>query len=290
MEETDRDPIETGEGNTDKDSSPATSSKQGIQRKYWAFTMFNHLEIEITLKAWLHNNCIKWVIGIETCPTTSRTHLQGFFELKKKMRLTQIQNKPIKWSKLEPCRSNEEDNTKYCSKEGNLWDIFPKPRAEIKIIETLRPWQKSLEDKLLLEPNDREIIWIYDEEGKKGKSSFCKYLIKNYDALYLTEGKKSDILNIVYNYVVNKDLNIVLLDVPRSNHNISYKSLEEIKNGIICNTKYETGTHLINPPHIVVFANILPDYSMFSDDRWCVYNINNDLQLVTELTINTPPR
>lgn len=263
-------------------SSPSTkpNTKQGIERKFWAFTMYNYLAIENTIKKWLVDNCVKCLVGAEICPTTQRPHLQGFFELKKKQRLTAIQNKPITWSFLKPCEKNELANTIYCSKEGNLWFQHPKPRAQLKIISELRPFQLELESKLLEEPNDREIIWVYDEQGKKGKSSFCRYLIHKYDALYLTEGKKNDLINIVYNYVVNKDLNIVLVDVPRSNKNISYKTLEEIKNGIICNTKYETGTMLINPPHIIVFANFYPDREQFSDDRWCIYNVDENMNLI----------
>lgn len=76
-----------------------------------------------------------------------------------------------------------------------------------------------------------------------------------------------------------KDVEIIILDVPRANgNNISYKSLEEIKNGIICNTKYETGSKLINPPHIVVFSNSEPDIDQFSNDRWEIFQIvNNNL-------------
>lgn len=277
---TDSDLIVGAEGNTGLESSAPTTKKQPTERKFYCFTQFDFLATEATIKQWLIDNCVKCFVGYEICPTTNRPHLQGFFELKKKQRITAIQNKPIKWSKLIPCDGNYQSNLNYCSKDGNLWFQHPKPRAPLKIITELRPFQLEIENILLQEPDDRTIYWIYDEEGKKGKSSFCRYLIHKYDALYLTEGKKTDLINIVYNYVLNKDLNIVLVDVPRSNKNISYKTLEEIKNGIICNTKYETGTHLINPPHIIVFANFYPDREQFTDDRWCIYTISNSMELI----------
>lgn len=66
--------------------------------------------------------------------------------------------------------------------------------------------------------------------------------------------------------------NCIIFDIPR-NHggNISYDTLECIKNGMVCNTKYETGVKLFNPPHVIVFANELPsDTEKLSADRWII--------------------
>lgn len=274
------------EGNTEPLSSRnKTKSTRPTQRKYYCFTQYEFVETELLIKKWLSDNCEKCLVGYEICPTTGRPHLQGFFALKKKMRITEIQNKPITWSKLIPCNGSEEQNITYCSKDKNIWFQYPTPRRPLNIISELRPFQSQIESMINEEPNDREIIWIYDLIGKKGKSAFCRYLIHKYNACYLTEGKKSDLINIVYNYVINQELNLVLVDVPRDNKNISYKTLEEIKNGIICNTKYETGTMLINPPHIVVFANFYPDTTKFSEDRWSIFEINEEFELTKPLTI-----
>lgn len=288
--ETSRDDIEMGEGegNTNSPSPISKPNKvQDVQRKYWAFTIFNFLETGETLKQWFMDNTDKCVIGLETCPTTQKQHLQGFMALKRRQRLSQLKKTPLKNAHLEPCIAGEEENIAYCTKDNNVWFMHPKPKAPLKIITNLRPFQNKIETMILEEPDDRKIIWAYDEKGSKGKSAFCRYLIHKHKACYLTEGKKSDLLNIVYNYCSNpnNDLNLVVVDIPRSNQNVSYKSLEEIKNGIICNTKYETGTLVINHPHIVVFANFLPDYSQFSEDRWEVYNITDDYDLI-EIDIN----
>jgi len=280
--ETDGDRMDNGisgvEGNTNS-STPAPITKRETQRKYWAFTVFDFMETGTSIKGYLSVYAKKAFIGLETCPTTGKQHLQGYMELEKATRLSSLKKTPLGKAHLEPCKGDASSNIVYCSKEGNIWFEHPKPRATLKIISELRPFQKSLENLLLEEPDDRGIIWVCDEAGNKGKSAFCRYLIKKHDALYLTEGKKSDLLNIVYNYVINKDLNIVLVDVPRSNKNISYKTLEEVKNGIICNTKYETGTHLINAPHIIVFANFYPDVDQFTSDRWNIFSITETYEL-----------
>lgn len=67
----------------------------------------------------------------------------------------------------------------------------------------------------------------------------------------------------------------IMLDIPRANNgNVSYASLESIKNGLVCNHKYETGTKVFNSPHVVVFANFPPvEPDKLSSDRWHIENL-----------------
>ena len=68
---------------------------------------------------------------------------------------------------------------------------------------------------------------------------------------------------------------IVVIDLPRNNGNkVSYDAIESIKNGLICNTKFETGSKGFAPPHIVVFANALPEIEKLSADRWNIVCID----------------
>lgn len=263
-----------------------TLPKQPIQSLKWCFTLNNYdlndiknLEQKFTLE------CDKYIFECET-GDSGTPHLQGFILFKKKRRPSELKlSNKIHWEK---CKGSEQENILYCSKdfrEGKSKLIFKSENIKIprplKIINDLKVWQLKLKNILMQEPEDRKIIWVYEDIGNVGKSAFSKYMVVKHDALYITEGKKSDIINIVYNYVLNKDLDILILDVPRDNGNrISYKSLEEIKNGLICNTKYETGNKCINAPHIVVFSNEPPDKFKFSLDRWEIYKIeNNDLNL-----------
>ena len=61
---------------------------------------------------------------------------------------------------------------------------------------------------------------------------------------------------------------------------MSYDAIESIKSGIIFNSKYETGQKMINPPHIIVFSNFLPDVSKLSEDRWNIKLINENKELI----------
>lgn len=284
-------PNSVGEvGNT----NPSPPSKKQVNKAIkWVFTYNNYDPLEIVpIVSTFEQYCSKYIFQEET-GEEGTPHLQGSIWLKVKMRPTELKlSKKIHWSLMK----DEIGSLLYCSKEdtrtGKIYKskniIIPKP---LNIITTLRPFQQSLENILLEEPNDRSIIWVADRKGSIGKSAFCKYLVHKYDALYITEGKKSDIINLVYNYceVSKKYLTIVILDVPRENgNNISYKSLEEIKNGLICNTKYETGNTVINPPHIVVFANEYPDNTKWTSDRYQVYDVDDNYTLLTAGLANAP--
>lgn len=200
-------------------------------------------------------------------------HLQGAMWFKKKMRYTAIHKcAGFERASFRPIR-NDDALIKYIQKEGNFWSFgFPKP---IKIIRDLRPWQADLERKLLEEPDDRTINWVWEEKGGVGKSSFCKYMVVKHKALYCAGGKVSDIMNLVFNQDMD-ETSIVIFDIPRANMgNVSYAALESIKNGLVCNTKYETGVKVFNAPHIVCFANFEPsDMSKLSADRWNIIDIN----------------
>ena len=75
---------------------------------------------------------------------------------------------------------------------------------------------------------------------------------------------------------VKKLKSVIVIDVPRDNGNtVSYKAIEQIKNGMICNTKYETGMKLFNSPHIIIFANMPPEEHKLSADRWKIFEISS---------------
>nr|WAE42505.1 MAG: replication associated protein [Cressdnaviricota sp.] len=250
------------------------NSKQSTRRKYYCSAIFNYLGIETMIIEYLKSISLKGIIGYEICPTTGTPHLQTFISLKKAMRATEIKLPiKIKWI---ACDGSEESNLIYCSKDKQIikWG-FPVP---IKIIENLHFWQSEIEKKCLEEPDDRTINWYWEDTGNFGKSAFCKYMIVKHKALFCSGGKHSDIINLVFNQNMD-DTRIVIFDIPRAHKGaISYSALESIKNGMVCNTKYETGVKVFNSPHIIIFANFEPNKpDELSLDRWNIVNLKPDL-------------
>jgi len=131
-------------------------------------------------------------------------------------------------------------------------------------------WQLDILDILKGKPNDREINWVYDPKGNKGKSRLCANLLLEHKAILL-RGKASD---MAYMYNNNP---VVVFDIPRTQFNEDgrymhaiYETAECLKNGVIVSTKYESKMKLFTVPHVIVFSNMLPDMNAWSPDR---YNI-----------------
>ena len=249
----------TKEGNTE----PLSSSKQVSRKTFYCFTLFNFESIEVEFNRQLKLLSKKFVYGREKCPTTDKRHLQGFMQLKKPMRITEI--KLVGNPHLEPTLGSEEQNIKYCSKDG---DIVKYP-APINLISALRPFQAEIEQIYFTEPDDRKIYWFWETTGGVGKSAFVKYMVVKHGCLFCNGGKQADLINLVFNADMD-NCRAIIWDLPRSTKgHISYSTLECIKNGLVCNTKYETGVKAFNPPHIFVFANYPPDdMDKLSEDRW----------------------
>jgi len=242
-----------------------------LHPKYeYDFVLNNYTEDEVCqLIAILPTICKKALFGYEI-GEGGTPHLQGYINLIKKDRMTGLLNK---YSCFKRCTFREARNVealiKYCQKDGKVWSYgFPKP---IKVIQELYTWQKDIEDLFHTEPNDRSIYWFWESIGNIGKSAFVKYMIVKYKCLFCDGGKKADLINLIFNCNMD-DCKCIIWDLPRTaKGHISYSTLESAKNGLICNTKFETGVKVFNSPHIFVFANFPPDKpEELSADRWII--------------------
>ena len=260
-------PLVPGEGNTK--TSP---SKQISPSKKWCFTLNNYNENDISSIKSIVPKTNLIIVGKEI-GEQGTPHLQGYIEFTNKLRPLSLKlNNGIHWEKA---KGTKQQNLDYCSKENDLIITkgIPKP---IKIITDLYPWQQKVLD-IYNEPiNDRKIYWFYEKTGNVGKSAFIKYMIVKHKILFCSGGKYSDIMNLIFNNNMD-ECDCIMFDIPRANEgHISYASLESIKNGMVCNTKYETGTKIFNSPHLFIFANFQPDSpENLSEDRLQITNLED---------------
>lgn len=257
------------------------NKKQSDQNIKWCFTFNNYSESDIVDITTLFKSVCKAFVFQEEIGDNGTPHLQGFIYLKKRMRWTELGlcNK-IHWEKCKDAKASmlycqKLDTRKLLSLPTIYGDIV-KPPAEIKIISNLYKWQRDIETIFFSEPDHRVIHWYYETTGNVGKSAFTKYMVVKHNCLFCDGGKKSDLLNLIY----NNDMDMcrgIIFDIPRSaGGNVSYATLEAIKNGLVCNTKYETGVKAFNAPHVFVFANLPPtDPEKLSEDRWDIHNIDD---------------
>lgn len=146
-----------------------------------------------------------------------------------------------------------------------------------------RQWQKVVIDMVSGEADDRTIVWIVDERGGSGKSFLSRYLQLEKGAIQLS-GRLQD-MSMLY----NKE-SIAIFDISRSAAEHSdhlYSFAESLKNGIIIQTKYETCRKIFTPPHVLFFANKYPDPSKWTEDRYKVLKLED--QVLVDVPFNELP-
>ncbi|AVX29438.1 replication initiator protein [Coconut foliar decay alphasatellite 8] len=132
-------------------------------------------------------------------------------------------------------------------------------------------WQLELLSQIDGQADDRTILWVCGRTGGEGKSVFAKYLGLKPDWFYTCGGTRKDVL---YQYIEDPKRNVIL-DVPRCNlEHLNYALLECIKNRAFSSDKYEPLSYLgFDNVHVIVFANVLPDYLKISRDRIKLWDI-----------------
>lgn len=261
----------------------------------WVFTLnnytdqeFEHLHSSFESKNWL------FVVGKEV-GASGTPHLQGYFESKNGILFNTVK-RLMPRAYIKSAKGNLAQNYKYCTKDGNfITNIDPDLAACKPVKETAtefrrrlvdmvvaceykdtqwKDWQQEVIDIVNGPVDGRAIHWYWDEKGNIGKSYLAKFLSLD-DATIICDGKKDNIFNqvsaMIDNMVIPK---IVLLDIPRSLDHINYGAIEQLKNGCIYSGKYEGGKCIFPKPHVICFANVGPDISNMSADRWVVKKLD----------------
>jgi hypothetical protein len=164
--------------------------------------------------------------------------------------------------------------------------------------EKLFDWQREIYNQLfekdlstgepkIKKADTRQIVSIIDRDGKKGKSTFLKWLAFKYptECLKIGYGSASQLRTAVVN---NRPRKIYFIDLPRTPGKKDkmedlISAVKEIKNGHIMSAMYGSGRSLLMPhPHIVIFSNQPLNYNFLSKDRWKVFEITDQLQLKSQ--------
>ena len=103
------------------------------------------------------------------------------------------------------------------------------------------------------------------------------------------DGKANDIACLVLEAVENGGLDLIVVDIPRTAiHRLKslYGVMENMKNGSFFSGKYKPGQVCFDHPHVLVFANVPPDWDTLSRDRYGhVYMVQNGM---TTLKVQEP--
>lgn len=253
-----------------------TKTDSGRSRRYCC-TLNNYTEEEYDKVRGIGTNDTLYIIGKEV-GEKGTPHLQMYFEFKNAMRFDTLK-KVCERMHIEKAKGNKESNVKYCSKEGNYITNF-----DIGVLDKLREeykgtawkaWQLEVIKAVAEKPDNRTITWYYDENGNTGKTYVTKYLCLTNDKIIVTGGKAADSLNQIRTFIESgKYPETIILDIPRSSEGfVSYGGIEQMKNGLFYSGKYEGGMCIYPCPHVIVFANFMPDTSKMSEDRWNIITL-----------------
>lgn len=245
----------------------------------WCFTLNNHTDAETNCLVDLADNSrgAAYVFQ-EEVGENGTPHVQGFVHFQNQVSFSTLRqwNPRIHWERAQSVSAS----VAYCSdpnkRRGRIWcKGFTLRDRDLRIIrdDQFYDWQRTLRDELTGIADMRSIVWYTDFEGGCGKTALARYLVHNVPhTLFVSTGKAAD---IAYQIIkATWEPKIVCFNLPRSAENaMSYAALESCKDGIIYSGKYEGGCKIFSPPHVIVFANFMPDLNRLSQDRWVIRHL-----------------
>ncbi len=206
-------------------------------------------------------------------------HIQGVAHFKNARTLAGIKriNPVIHW---EPCK-NLRASVRYCTKSesrvpgGMRWAKgydLPVEIADPMSGKVLHWWQEEINVIINGPVHDRRLYWYWDPVGKTGKSSFCKHLCLKRGAVLFQGASKDSLYAITQMKTAPK---ICIFDIPRTSKDyMNYGLLEVVKNGAFFSPKYKSSMFMMNPPHVIIFANFPPEGGKVSEDRWEITSVS----------------
>lgn len=278
------DPDLEGDRNNDSRSPYPSDSKtqDSFRRRDYFVTINNPCDkVYETLDSWMNDDKVVIMSCQEERGKEGTLHIQGYLEFKNQMKRQNL-FKQLGQEFYAVAPQNKHAAKQYCQKAetscGQQWIKEPEKPVKKEVKDKFdysiaAQWQLDIIELVQQEPDDRKIYWYWENEGQCGKSRLAKHLHMKFNA-FVTGGKCADVMCGLAQR--KEPPEIVVWDMPRSvEQSISYHAIEQIKNGLVYSTKYESCTICFNEPHVIIFANTPPDLSKLSRDRWVVHEISS---------------
>lgn len=249
------------------------------------------------VKDFFKQHCSRWVFQLEKGEETGYLHFQCRVSFNTKRRIETMTN----WlPKLKPgWHFSPTSNPTYY--KGNMfyvmkdetridgpWDNIEDERLQkipLKYRDPCpkwRPFQKTIKDLIEQPPDDRSVNYCYQADGFIGKSFFVTWHCCRELAHQVPEMDSSkDIARMVMCMPPSR---CYFFDLPKSvtkgNMMAMYKAIEKIKDGYCYDERNKFKCRYFDSPHVWVFSNSPPDLSAMSKDRWKLWQIDNNEELI----------
>ena len=270
----------------------------------WTLVVHGGTESQLDkLKSYFQTDAVTCAaVAYETGKQGVHPHWQVYFETAERCRLKVrlIEVLGTEDFHLEVARGTKNANLKYVyavNKEHQIgWVVYAKEAPEpagfcrrkrdnlLWLRSNMKPWQRDIHERVMGSSSFRDILWVWEPKGNTGKTYLAKYLHFFHGAI-LTGGKGADMKHAIarWKQITGHYPVTILIDLARSDQitKEGYRTIEQMKNAIFFSGKYDSGmVAAVNPPHIIVFANVPPQRQHMSLDRWEVRRINEETNLL----------
>lgn len=266
------------------------------------FRMNQEYATQPEIVAQLRKIAKRWVFQLEKGETTGYMHWQGRMSLRDRHRLGELKKMfnmiPLP-NYLQPTSAptqlkgdffyvmKEETRVEGPWDERNTVEKYI-PRQYRGLMDKLYPYQKQIYE-CAKDFDSRTINLIYCEKGNQGKSTIaalCELFGKGEDLPPVNDAEK--LVQTMCDICIAKNIrdpSPVFFDLPRALDKSRlygmYSAIEQIKKGKLYDTRYRYQDYWIDSPQIWVFTNIRPDLDLLSRDRWKIWTIDTDKNLVS---------
>lgn len=157
------------------------------------------------------------------------------------------------------------------------------------------PWQLELSEEIFYQTgeirkaNYRRGIYLWDPKGRSGKSTFYKFLNYKYynkkSITYISMALANELISALkqcsHRQLYICDLSKLLALTDKTTLYLLFGIVEHLKNGIsYTQTDKNYDLQLFSNPHVILSSNQLVSPDILSQDRWIIYKIDEELELI----------
>lgn len=141
-----------------------------------------------------------------------------------------------------------------------------------------KPWQQDLYNEMQGTPDTRTVAWYWDPKGNAGKTFYAKHMCMYKGTFVSTKANAYHVATQIQDVLKNGNgiLSVIFNFSRQVECHKVYQAIECLKDGLMTAEKYHGATLVFPSPHVVVFANYLPDITQMSIDRWSIRVIHPD--------------
>lgn len=216
------------------------------------------------------NDCKKWIIAKETG--------KGGYE-HWQIRVETSNDHFFDWVKIHIPEAHVEkasDTWEYERKEGVYWTSEDTNEIRQCRFGELTPQQKKIMKTIKNQDVRTVDVWL-DPKGNHGKSWLTVHLWETGQALVVPRASATAEKLSAFVCSAWKGEPIVIIDLPRASKPTAslYEAIEEMKDGLVFDHRYQGKTRNIRGTKMIVFTNTPLDLKKLSADRWRLHGIED---------------